>query len=151
MTSHTREIKKLVTQEIEALHRFFVSWLSGSIANDSDLFQVEFTDRFHLGFVLIAPGGNTLDLNHLSTNIRNGYGQNRDFRIAIRDVVVRFSWDRYVLATYQEWQRNALASTPPDNGRAASVVFQIDDDLKWLHIHETWLPAEVMRAGPFDF
>ena len=59
-----------------------------------------------------------------------------------------------MLATYEEWQRNALASTPPDNGRVATVLFEDDraeDRLRWLHIHETWLPEEVMAAGPYDF
>lgn len=30
----------------------------------------------------------------------------------------------FILATYEGWQRNALASKPPDNGRIASVLFR---------------------------
>lgn len=145
------DIESLVNREIRALHEFFVSWFSGSVPDDSTQFQTGFTDRFHLSFLLIPPGGNLLDLDTLSTAIRNGHGGNPDFRIAIRNVKIQLCWERYVLATYEEWQRNARASTPPDNGRVASVLFQIDDNLKWLHVHETWLPADVMRDGPYDF
>jgi hypothetical protein len=56
-----------------------------------------------------------------------------------------------VLATYEEWQRNALASKPADNGRIATVVFKIGDPLKWVHIHETWLPEAVMAPDDYDF
>ena len=45
----------------------------------------------------------------------------------------------------------ALASTPPDNARVATVMFHHADRLKWLHVHETWMPTEVMAAGPYDF
>ena len=145
------DIESLVTREIEDLHVFFVSWFSGSAPDDDAWFQDEFTDRFHLSFVLIPPGGNMLDLGTLTSSIRSRHGSNPDFRIAIRNVKVRLCWENYVLATYEEWQRNALASKPPDNGRLASVLFQNGDSLKWLHVHETWLPVEVMAAGPYDF
>ena len=57
-----------------------------------------------------------------------------------------------IAATYEEWQRNALASTPKDNGRIATVLFRREEErLRWLHLQETWLPDERMRAGPFDF
>ena len=64
---------------------------------------------------------------------------------------VRLELSGHVIATYEEWQRNALASTPPDNGRVATAVFERGERLKWLHIHETWVPPEQMAAGPYDF
>ncbi|MGB1016836.1 MAG: hypothetical protein ACPG4T_22035, partial [Nannocystaceae bacterium] len=80
------------------------------------------------------------------------YGNSPGFAIAIRRVQVRWQRGTTILATYEEWQRNARRSTPPDNGRAATVLFEdLGTRLSWLHIHETWLPAEIMAAGPFDF
>ena len=83
--------------------------------------------------------------------MRRAHGSNPDFRIAIRNVVVRRVMPDVVLATYEEWQRNALASTPPDNARLATVAFARTEPLRWLHVHETWLPGEVAAAGPYDF
>ena len=60
-------------------------------------------------------------------------------------------WGDMVLATYEEWQRNALASDPPDNGRIATVLLELGPDIVWHHVHETWLPPDRIRAGSYDF
>jgi hypothetical protein len=83
--------------------------------------------------------------------VQAGYNTNPTFRIAIRNVTVRRVLGGEVLATYEEWQRNALASTPPENARIATVLFKNSDSLEWLHIHETKMPEEVAAAGPYDF
>ena len=140
-----------VRREVEALHEFFVSWFSGVATQTDAYFERGFSDRFHPEFTLIAPNGTTSTLARLSDAIYRGYGNNPGFRIAIRNVVVRWRWEGNVLATYEEWQRNARASQPPDNGRGATVLFAVADSLRWLHVHETWLPMEVMQAGPYDF
>lgn len=140
-----------VREEIEALHRFFVEWFSGVAPATDSVFETGFMRRFDEKFLLIPPAGAILDLSALATGIRSNHGTNPNFRIAIRGVTIRRAWDRYVLATYEEWQRNALASTPPDNGRIASVLFNSGASLRWLHVHETWLPTTVMEAGPYDF
>jgi hypothetical protein len=53
-----------------------------------------------------------------------------------------------VLATYEEWQRQADGS---GSGRLSSVVFRqqpgTPNGLLWLHVHETWLPQAVQRRG----
>ena len=138
-------------EEIEALHCFFVGWFSGKIANTDNEFAKGFMERFDSQFRLIPPAGINLGLSQLASSIRSGHGSNPRFRIQIRNVVVRRVFADHCLATYEEWQRNALASTPPDNARVASVIFRIDERLKWLHVHETWMPKDVMEAGPYDF
>ncbi|MBT8446810.1 MAG: hypothetical protein HKO62_08775 [Gammaproteobacteria bacterium] len=144
-------LTEAVTEEIEALHRFFVGWFGGALPDDAALFQREFSARFDPGCVLIPPAGETLDMPLLTDRIRATYATNPSFRIAIRNVQVRHAGDDLVLATYEEWQRHAFKSTPPDNGRVATVLFARRERLTWLHVHETWLPADVMAAGPFDF
>ena len=140
-----------VREEVEALHRFFVDWFSGRVAKSGDVFRTQFTDRFDPRCVLIPPAGTALDLGTLAEDIRARHGSNPEFRIQIRNVLLRAVWDEGVLATYEEWQRNALTSTPPDNGRIATVQFGRGDRLRWRHVHETWLPAELMRADPYNF
>lgn len=144
---HSTDVK--VREEIESLHEFFVGWFSGALADAA--FDEDFMPRFAPDLVLIPPAGKTLTLPELAAGVRAGYGTNPSFAIAIRNVRVRRAWDSGILATYEEWQRNALASTPQDNGRVATVLFTPSQPLRWLHVHETWLPPETMAAGPYDF
>ena len=138
-----------VKKEIEALHEFFVAWFAGKIAERE--FDAGFLTRFDPDFHLIPPAGVVLDLNEIASNVREAYASNPNFKIAIRNVQVRRVFDGHILATYEEWQRNALASTPPDNARLATVLFADTQPLRWLHIHETWMPKDIAEAGPYDF
>ncbi len=142
-------IQERVRYEIEDLHEFFHDWFTGKVHEDE--FESKFLTRFARELVFIPPAGIFLGLEDLSSSVRAGYASNLDFRVQIRRVAVQKEFDGYVLATYEEWQRNALASKPPDNGRIATVVFSSSDPLKWHHIHETWLPRDIIAAGPYDF
>ena len=142
-------IEERVRQEVEDLHQFFYGWFRGEI--DRKSFESKFLPRFAPELVFIPPAGRLYGLFDLSSMIRKGYGSNPDFRVCIRRVEVRFHFEGHVLATYEEWQRNARASKPADNGRIATALFTAEDPLRWLHIHETWLPPDVMTAGPYDF
>ncbi|MGI9301548.1 MAG: hypothetical protein ACR2RB_02420 [Gammaproteobacteria bacterium] len=142
----TTSVEEIVRQEIEDLHMFFIGWFSGAIlATD---FDVGFLARFGPDFRLIPPAGSILTLDELAASVRKGYGTNPDFRIAIRNVTVRRVLDSHILATYEEWQRNALASTPPENARIATVLFDHSEPLRWLHIHETRMRSTV---DAYDF
>ena len=143
------DIQETVRLEIEALHHFFVGWFTGRLPKSA--FESCFLDRFSDNLVFIPPAGQLLGVGDLASAVWDLYSSNPDFRIAIRQVRVQRHFDNYVIATYEEWQRNARASTPPDNGRLATVLFRHSEPLKWLHIHETWLPPETMSAGPYDF
>jgi hypothetical protein len=138
-----------VRTEIESLHGFFVGWFSGALPSAE--FESGFLARFDPAFLLVPPAGTLLDLEQLANGVRSAHATNPDFRIAIRNVEVRRMFDGHILATYEEWQRNALASTPRDNARIATVLFLDVRPLRWLHIHETWLPESIARAGPYDF
>ena len=136
-------------EEIEALHRFFVGWFSGELPQTA--FESGFTARFASDFLIIPPAGTVLGLGDLSNSIERAHGSNPEFRIAIRNVCLRRVTPSQLLVTYEEWQRNALATTPPDNARVATVWFERGTPLKWLHVHETTMPEALVRAGPFDF
>ncbi len=142
-------IEREVCEEIEALHEFFVDWFAGTRPQDS--LQELFRARFDPGFVLIPPSGALLNLEELGNVLQSAYGSNPEFRIAIRHVSVRRAGNELILATYEEWQRNAKASDPPDNGRITTALFRRGEKLQWVHVHETWLPEAVMAAGPYDF
>ncbi len=145
----TISTETLVRNEVESLHEFFVGWFSG--VNAKDNFQSEFTARFAEDFLLVPPSGKLLNLKDLAESIHNGYASNPAFRIQIRNTKIRRIFGNKILATYEEWQRNALASKPANNGRIATVLFQRAAPLRWLHIHETWLPAAQTRADAYNF
>lgn len=138
-----------VRLEIESLHAFFVEWFSGRLPLDQ--FDAGFLRRFDPEFLLIPPAGHVMSLAELSDAVRDAHATNPPFRIAIRNVCVRRVFGGQILATYEEWQRYALASKPPENARVASVLFDAGEPLRWLHIHETWMPSDVAKAGPYDF
>lgn len=145
----TATIETRVRAEIEALHEFFVGWFSGVLAQET--FDAGFLRRFDPDFLLVPPAGSLLTLEHLVSAVKGAHATNPDFRIAIRNVRVQRVLGPYVLATYEEWQRFALASRPPENARIATVLFSNAEPLSWLHIHETWLDDAIAQAGPYDF
>jgi len=143
------ELEPKIRLEIEDLHHFFVGWFSGALAENA--FDDGFMRRFDPAFVLIPPAGSYLSLEDIASSVRQGHATNPPFRVAIRNVRIQRVFDHHVLATYEEWQRNALASTPADNARIATALFENVEPLRWLHIHETWLPASTASSGPYDF
>ena len=140
---------ELIKNEIESLHEFFCGWFGGT--KPKSVFEAEFLSRFSNDLVFIPPAGKYLGLRDLSESVRAGYASNPKFRVQIRNVKITQRIDDYVVVTYEEWQRDALASTPPNNGRVATVLFHVGPILKWLHIHETWLPKNIMEADPYEF
>ena len=144
-------LRQLVSAEIENLHVFFADWFSGRAPSSDEYFHENLERRLARDFVIIPPGGSLLGGAEISAMIRAAHGSNPKFRIAIRNIVIRRQTGRYVLATYEEWQRHARNSNPPDNARLATVMLETGEGYIWHHLHETWLPREIMEAGPYDF
>lgn len=140
---------EIVTREIVDLHDFFTAWFNGT-ANRDEL-EPKFLSRMHKDLMFIPPEGQMMTAGMLKAGFDRGYGSNPDFRIAIRDVDVRYERDNLVLATYTEWQRGAALSASANNARVTTVLMELGDRLRWLHLQETWLPDAVRDAESFDF
>lgn len=144
----------LVYTEVVAMHAFFQQWLRGEVANDDDVFAQGFARRFDPGFVRIGPVGDIMPLAQLTKSVRERHGSNPEFRLEIRAVVLRRTFDDLYVATFEEWQRNATHAQP-NNGRLATALLQTDrvapKGLAWLHIHTCWLPSAVVSAEKFEF
>lgn len=143
-------------EEVRALHECFVAWFNGACEASDAWFDAHFRCRLAEDFAIVLPGGGRLAREALLADLRAAHGSNPVFRIQVRDVRARaLAGGAVWLVTYEEWQRNARRSTPPDNGRLTSAVMVpaagCPYGLKWVHVHETWLPAEVVAADPFDF
>ena len=138
-----------VTHEIVDLHDFFTAWFNGTVGRDQ--LEPRFLSRLHEQVVFIPPEGHLISGSILKEGFSNGYGTNPDFRIQIRDVVVRHEIGNTVLATYTEWQVGSTQSEHTSNARVTTVLMDIDKSITWRHIHETWLPESECLAGSFDF
>ena len=138
-----------VRREIVELHAFFVAWFHGAVARDQ--LEPRFLSRLDKDLMFIPPGGQMTGVGGLKAMFENGYGSNTGFNIQIRDVALRWEAGDTVLATYTEWQIGALTSQPANNARVTSALLKMGPPIKWLHIHETWLPEALRAADPFDF
>ncbi len=138
--------------EIVELHEFFEGWIAGSLANYDETYEDRFLEHLSPYFTMVQPGGALTEYDGLTRGMRGAHGSNPEFRIAITDVVVRIRLGDTLVVTYTEWQRNAKASKPANNGRRATVVFDdLGDRMIWCHVHESWLPPEQMAAGDYGF
>jgi hypothetical protein len=140
----TTDLLERVTDEIEQLHAFFVTWFNGTAVDSDDVFDRGFVDRMAPQGTLIQPGGERKQLGDLAEGMRRAHRSSPNFDIRVRNARLEHVTPELVIATYEEWQRGAINSEPPSNGRLSTVVFLRESErLRWLHIHETWLPSDV--------
>lgn len=147
-----RDDLERVRRHVVDIHQFFVAWVSGECREDDATFRAGLLDRISKDMMVIMPGGVGYPAAVFTKYMRGLHGSNPKFRIQIRNVTVRHRIGDVLIVTYEEWERNARDSTPPDNGRLSTMVLRDrGDDFEILHVHETWLPSDVMAAGPYDF
>lgn len=141
-------ILRTVTKEIVELHDFFTEWFKGTVERQQ--LEPRFLSRLHEGFVFIPPDGQVITRELLKEIFDRGYGTNNYFKIQIRDVTICHEVGNLMMATYTEWQVGAIQSENT-NARVVSILIEMTTPVKWLHIHETWLPESVRPADSFDF
>ena len=137
-----------VRAEVETLHDFFTGWFSGALPESGEVFARGLADHLHPEFEIVLPSGTVHDRDGILTPVRQAWGTNPDFRAVVRDVRVLGEWARgksaagLVLAAYVEAQTGARNTTPADNLRHATVLFErIAGRLVWRHLHETAFEA----------
>ena len=129
-----------VTAEIMRLHAFLECWFQGTLpvsALDDDL-----AAALHPEFENIQPAGTVLSRDVLLEGIAKAHGTNPDFRIEIREPRVLCHWpgSGLTLAGYVEAQFGARNTTPSDNLRRSTVLFErAGRRLVWRYLHETAL------------
>jgi hypothetical protein len=129
-----------VRAEVEALHDFFTGWFSGALPESDAVFARGLADHFHPDFEIVLPSGTVHDRDGILTPLRQAWGTNPGFRTVVRDVRVLGEWPGagLVLAAYVEAQTGARNTTPADNLRHSTVLFErIAGRLVWRHLHET--------------
>ena len=123
--------------EIVRLHDFLAAWFRGELNTDD--FDPGFASSLHPDFENVQPAGVVLTRDDLLTAIRDGYGANPHFQIAIEAPRLLGSWPNQILAQYVEFQTGARASAP-ENRRLSTVLFEKSTDrLIWRYLTEIGL------------
>ena len=136
-----------IASEVNRLHDFFVDWFCGRVENNDDLFSRMVEQSMNANFHLVSPQGRVMDRAELLPALKSAYGsrQGQTYHIdckRIRLLQKNRSGDASsgpytYLVSYEEWQQVGDTAT----ARVVSAWF-VDEDsaLKWVHVHETWLP-----------
>jgi hypothetical protein len=132
--------------EIEELHDFFQRWLGGDLPNTRAAYA-RLEHALAPEFALISPDGTLQLRDQLLEQLRHAHGSRPGWRMWIERPQLRFRQTGLAVATYEEWQRHANSTM---TARLSTVVFRdqlgTPNGLTWLHVHETWLPDEMVRA-----
>ncbi len=131
--------------EIVELHQFFQDWHCGELANTEAQFD-RFVRVLAEDFTMITPTGSLNHREAILAMVRHNYGlwRERNGRIWIENITLRWQDDNHCLLTYEEWQEIDEKIT----ARLSSVLFRCHMDkihgvqaVQWVHLHETWLPT----------
>lgn len=139
--------------EVLEFHALYCRWLRGGFDGEQGAFDAQWLPRFHPRFSLVMPGGLALGMDDLRALFDESYGSNPDFATDVREFELLHLDGGTALVRFEEWHRGSLNSPRVDNGRLSSVLFVLDDParVRWLHMHQTWLPDERVREEPFEF
>lgn len=146
----TRDLERASALIVD-LHQVFTDWVSGACAKRADLLAAGVSRHFARGFVGITARGAIMTLGAVEQWMDAVHGRGPAYRIAIRNVTVRARIGTALIVTYEEWQRGAL-DPPHTNARLSTMVCDDRGErLEIVHLHEAWLPDEVVKGGDFTF
>ncbi|WP_157963831.1 DUF4440 domain-containing protein [Actinocorallia populi] len=106
-------------------------WLSG--AADPVEFAA-FADAHAPAFRMVGVDGVALERREVLSRVRSAHGHAPNLTIGIRDVRVIAEGPELLLVSYEEWHGAG-------QGRHATAVLVKGAALRWLHLHETRIPA----------
>lgn len=137
-TGNRAMMNKKCHEEVTGMHGFIRDWLTGSLPRTRDNFS-RFHDALGEDFHMISPRGNCADRDRVSEGLWKAYGSiERSFTIEIKNLTLCFTFGRFALVTYEEWQDGKFQTA-----RLSSALFRSREEggaLRWVHLHETWLP-----------
>lgn len=129
------KLADLCRLEIEALHRFIEAWMNASIEKDETLFK-RFSNALDDGFIIIDPNGESKTKKEIVESFWDAYGIHpKSFRIKIKNFKPRIAFNKYFMATYEEWQ-----SGEKESARLSTIIFKmstLNNKISWYHLHET--------------
>ncbi|MEM1177917.1 MAG: DUF4440 domain-containing protein [Acidobacteriota bacterium] len=142
------EFAQACADEVEGLHQFFHDWFVGELP-DTDEAYARFADALAPEFIIISPSGRVSRRDGLLESLRGAHGSGKEtgVKIWIRGFDVRFEQGDLAIVNYEEWQQRRGSKT----GRVSTAMLQRDPEapggVRWLHLHETWLPSSQIEAS----
>lgn len=129
--------------EVVGLHQFFEDWFNGMLPNNDAGFM-RFESVMERDFSMVVPDGSTVPLPQLSERLRSAHGVDAlsPIRIWIEELSTRELSPQLFLVSYQEWQERNGETTVRISSALLQASLQTPNGLQWLHVHETWLPAD---------
>ena len=131
-------------KEIIELHTFFEEWFNGAIEQTRTNFR-RLENVLDSNFTLITPSGIKQSREELIPLLWEAAGSrvNKEspLDIWIENYLFKQLGSDLYLVTYEEWQKDEKRK----RGRLSTAIFKKEmneyNNLLWLHVHETWLPA----------
>ncbi len=140
---------QIIEKEVVDLHVFFTQWFNGTVEREA--LAPRFLSHMADDLVFITPEGHVMGHDHLRLGFEQTYGTNPEFKIEIRDVKILQKLGTKALVKYTEWQKGAKLSAQAQNARISTGLIDISASPTWHHLHETWLPQDIVKADPFTF
>ena len=130
----------LYEKEIKDMHVVIQDWLSGECVNSDNSWK-QFSNRLDSNFIIVSPSGNVTLFDDLCSNMKSAFGKKQGLKIWIDNVQLRHETSETLIVTYEEWQQDAQGNV---TSRISTATFKKypNNTIKWLHLHETWLPSQ---------
>lgn len=130
-----------VQAEVEALYGLFEQWFTGDRPADEESLQpVE--AALDEDFAITSPRAEVQERGVILQHIRANHGAAPGIRIWTHGHTLRHAAGDTAFVSYTEWQQRP-GKAP--RGRLCSALLVRDSraprGLRWIHVHETWLPA----------
>ncbi|MEO0681668.1 MAG: hypothetical protein AAF192_14780 [Pseudomonadota bacterium] len=144
----TQDLAALAVEEAHDLHRFLQDWLTGDRPRDG---FARFADAMAPELEVTSPLGTATGRDALLPEFEGLHGalaaQRDAFRIWVENAECRQVFGDVALVTYEEWHALEGATS----ARRSTVLYRRAPDapggVRWLHVHETWLPGLAPAAG----
>lgn len=147
-TGEPKSMETACKQEVVDLHRFFQEWFRGELPKTDAAFE-RFAGVMNGSFHIVSPAGRKTAIEPLKKGLHGAHGswssasvESPGSKIWIENMHFQKLSDDLGFVTYEEWQ----IKDGPAKGRLSTAIFERDSQapngVRWLHVHETWLPDE---------
>jgi hypothetical protein len=101
-----------------------------------------FTGATAKDFHLVSPAGAMADRTQAEAWIWEMHNTRPDWRLWVEKVQVTAQRAGFWIVTYEEWQESPAGRTVRFSSALLEEAPAAPNGLRWLHVHETWLPAQ---------
>jgi hypothetical protein len=144
-------VGSIAEQEVIDFHVAAQDWLSGRAGRETGALD-RITRQLGAGFTTVMPDGVVVARDDLVAVLNDGFGtRGGNFEIRVNNLRLLVETPALSVVMFEEWQRFGNGKVTARQSTAAlSPRPGNRNNLEWLLIHETWLPAEQLKHSIFD-